>query len=319
MTGPRQTVANFLTHWLEETHKRTIRIHTYHNYQDLLRLHILPVIGHHQLQKLSPQHLETLYAKKLDEGLSEGVVQIMHAMLHKALDTAVLWNILPFNVCDKVTAPRQRRHEMQTLTPEQAQQFLQAAQEHRLKALFVLALATGMRKGEIAGLKWQDISMTYGTLHVRRTISYINKIGIIESEPKTEQGRRSIVLPAFAMEALKEHRLLQLEEQLRAGELWQDHDLVFSTATGDYINPTSTLLKIFKTILKKAGLPDMRFHDLRHSAATLLLSMGVHAKVIQELLGHSQISITMNIYGHVLPSMQQDAMEKMNSLLQKKE
>ncbi len=319
MTGPRQTVANFLTHWLEETHKRNIRLHTYQNYQDLLRLHILPVIGHHQLQKLSPQHLETLYAKKLDEGLSEGVVQIMHAMLHKALDTAVLWNILPFNVCDKVTAPRQKRHEMQTLTPEQAQQFLKAAQEHRLKALFVLALATGMRKGEIAGLKWQDINMTYGTLHVRRTISYVNKIGIIESEPKTEQGRRSIVLPAFAMEALKEHRLLQLEERLRAGELWQDHDLVFSTATGDYINPTSTLLKIFKTILKKAGLPDMRFHDLRHSAATLLLSMGVHAKVIQELLGHSQISITMNIYGHVLPSMQQDAMEKMNSLLQKKE
>ncbi len=242
----------------------------------------------------------------------------MHAILHKALDTAVKWDLLQVNVCDKVSAPRQKRYEIHTLTPEQAQHFLEAVQEHRLKALFVLALSTGMRRGEIVGLKWQDISLTDGTLHVRRTVSYVNRVGFVESEPKTGQGRRKIRLPTFTVEALREHRTRQLEERLLAGELWQDHSLVFCTATGNYINPESTLKTIFKRILKNAGLPDIRFHDLRHSAATLMLSMGVHPKVVQELLGHSQISITMDIYSHVLPSMQQDAMEKMNTLLQKR-
>lgn len=316
VTGPQQKVEQFLTHWLETFQRPTMRVRSFTRYQDLLRLHILPVIGHHQLQKLSPQHIQGLYAQKLKEGLSASTVHSIHTVLHKALDTAVRWHLLSRNVCDHVSLPRQTRYEIHPLTPEQAQQFLKAAENHRLKALFILALVTGMRLGELLGLKWQDINMTENTLQVRRTLSYTNKIGYLETEPKTEKGRRNIFLPAFVIEELKAHRTRQLEERLKVGELWENRDLVFCTAVGSYFNPTSSIQRLFKNILKQAELPTIRFHDLRHSAATLLLGMGVHPKIVQELLGHSNISMTMNIYSHVLPSMQKEAMEKMNTMLQ---
>jgi integrase len=314
VVSPRQTVEQFLTHWLEKAHKPTIRIRTYLRYQQHLRVHILPAIGHYQLQKLSPQHLQAFYTLKLEEGLSARTVSAFHSLLHKALDTAVRWNLLSRNVCDAVSPPRPKRHEIHTLTPEQAQQLLAAVSTHRLKILFILALTTGMRLGEMLGLKWEDI--IDGTLQVRRTLYYINKVGFEEAEPKTEKSRRNIILPAFVVEELKQHRIRQLAERLKAGESWQEHNLMICTVTGDYISPGDISAKLLRGILRKAGLPRIRFHDLRHSAATLLLSMGVHPKVVQELLGHSQISMTMDIYSHVLPSMQKEAMEKINTLLQ---
>jgi integrase len=140
--------------------------------------------------------------------------------------------------------------------------------------------------------------------------------GYVEAEPKTEKGRRSILLPSFAIEALKEHRLRQREAKLRAGPAWREHDYVFCTSVGTHLNPTRDVLDQLKALLQKAGLPGVRFHDLRHSAATMLLSMGVHPKVVQELLGHSQIGMTMDVYSHVLPTMQQDAMIRLNKALQ---
>jgi integrase len=314
MASSRQTVEQFLTHWLEQVHKPTIRIRTYLRYQQHLRVHILPGLGRYQLQKLSPQHVQAFYTLKLEEGLSARTVSAFHSLLHKALDTAVRWNLLSRNVCDAVSPPRPKRREIRTFTPEQAQQLLEAVSNHRLKILFILALATGMRLGELLGLKWEDISD--GTLQVRRTLYYINKVGFEEAEPKTEKSRRNIILPAFVVEELKQHRIRQLEERLKAGESWKEHNLVICTVTGYYISPGDISAKLLRSILRKAGLPRIRFHDLRHSAATLLLSMGVHPKVVQELLGHSQISMTMDIYSHVLPSMQKEAMEKINSVLQ---
>ncbi len=171
-----------------------------------------------------------------------------------------------------------------------------------------------MRLGELLGLKWQDIND--GTLQVRRTLNYVNKVGFKEAVPKTEKSRRNIILPAFVVEELRQHRIRQLEERLKAGEAWQEHDLVICTVTGEYMSPGDISSKLLRSILQKAGLPRIRFHDLRHCSATLLLSMGVHPKVVQELLGHSQISMTMDIYSHVLPTMQKEAMEKINTLLQ---
>ena len=283
-------------------------------YQQHLRVHIIPALGHYQLQKLSPQHLQAFYTLKLEEGLSAQTVFAFHSLLHKALDTAVRWNLLSRNVCDAVSPPRPKRHEIHTLTPEQAQQLLKAVNDHRLKILFVLALATGMRLGELLCLKWQDIND--GSLQVRRTLYYVSKVGFVEAEPKTEKSRRNIILPTFVLEELKQHRIRQLEERLKAGEAWQEHNLVICTVIGGYISPGDISSKLLRNILQKAGLPRIRFHDLRHSAATLLLSMGVHPKVVQELLGHSQISMTMDIYSHVLPTMQKEAMEKINTLLQ---
>jgi integrase len=320
LTGPQQQVGQFLTQWLEDVHKQSIRARTYERYEEIIRLHLIPGLGHHQLQKLLPQHIQSFYQKKLKEGLSPTTVISFHSVLHKALETAVRWNLVARNVCELVSPPRRKRFEIQPLSMEQIHRLLEAAQGHRLEALFVLALATGMRRGELLGLKWQDLDLEKGTLQVRRILTRIpSKLpgkGFEETEPKTDKARRRIVLPPFATEALKQHRVRQKEAKLKAGPAWQEHDYVFCTSLGTHLNPTKDVLDVLKSLLKKAGLPHVRFHDLRHSSATMLLEMKVHPKVVQEILGHSQISMTMDIYSHVLPTMQEEAMSKINEAFQ---
>lgn len=233
------------------------------------------------------------------------------------------WGLVPRNVCDLIAPPHAEGFEIQPLTMEQAHRLLTAARGHRLEALFTLALATGMRRGELLALKWQDSNFTAGTLQIRRILTRIpSKMpgkGYVETEPKTQKSRRSVVIAPFALEALKQHRSRQLAAKLKAGDYWQDHDYVFCTSIGTHLNPSKDVLDQLKVLLKKAGLPDIRFHDLRHSAATILLTEGVHPKVVQELLGHSNISMTMDVYSHVLPSMQQDAISRLNTALGKHE
>jgi integrase len=278
------------------------------------------VLGHHKLQKLSAQHIQAFYTKKLDEGLAPTTVIYYHSVLHNALKTAVKWGLVVQNVCDLVSPPRKQRFEIQPLSVEQVQTLLTAVHAHKWEALYVLALATGMRRGELLGLKWQDINFSTKTLQVRRILSRVptntpNREHVyVEAEPKTQKSRRSVVLAPFAVEALKEHRIRQLETKLKAGQAWQEHDYVFCTSIGTHLNPNHVVVE-FKKLLKQAELPNIRFHDLRHSAATLLLSLGVHPKVVQEVLGHTEISMTMDIYSHVLPGMQQEAMGRLDTVL----
>lgn len=314
LATPQQTVEQFLTQWLEDR-KATLRIRSYERYGEQIRLHIIPVLGYHQLQKLSPQHVQAFYTKKLKEGLSSTTVNGLHAMLHKALEDAVRYNLVARNICDAVSPPRRARYEIQPFSMEQAQQFLTIVKGHSLEALFVLAITTGMRRGEILALKWQDINFSQNSLQVRRIFTRQPGNRYIEAEPKTEKSRRSIQLVPIVVTLLKHHRTHQIEAKLQAGSLWQDHGLVFCTSLGTPLNP-SKVVDRFKTLLKKGGLPAIRFHDLRHSAATMLLSLDVHPKVVQELLGHNQISMTMDIYSHVLPSMQRGAMARLNDALQ---
>jgi integrase len=319
---PQQTVGQFLTDWLEHSHKYSVRPRTYERYEEAIRLHLSPVLGKYKLQKLSAQHVQAFYAKMAGEGLSPSTVNYYHSVLHNALGTAVKWGLVPRNVCDLVTPPRKARFEIQPFTPEQVQSFCDATRGHKWEALFTLALATGMRQGELLGLKWQDINFSTGTLQVRRILTRVpSRTSVkvfIEAEPKTQHSRRSITIASFALESLQQHRQRQEEARKKAGECWQDHDYVFCTLTGTHLRPNHVVDE-FKKLLKKADLPDIRFHDLRHSAATLLLGLGVHPKVVQELLGHTQISMTMDIYSHVLPSMQQDAASKLNTLFTRRE
>ena len=320
LATPQQTVGQFLTDWLEQTHKHSVRPRTYERYEEAIRLHLIPVLGKHRLQKLSAQHVQAFYARMTCEGLSPSTVNYYHSVLHNALGTAVKWGLVPRNVCDLVTPPRKVRFEIQPFTLKQVQSFFDAIRGHKWEALFTLALATGMRQGELLGLKWQDINFTTGILQVRRILTRVpsrtSPRVFIEAEPKTQYSRRSITVASFALESLQQHRLRQEEARKKAGACWQDHDYVFCTLTGTHLRPNHVVDE-FKKLLKKADLPDIRFHDLRHSAATLLLSLGVHPKVVQELLGHTQISMTMDIYSHVLPSMQQDAVSRLNDLLKK--
>ena len=194
------------------------------------------------------------------------------------------------------------------LNPEQVQRLLEAAKGHPQEALFILALATGMRRGELLGLKWQDINLNEGFLQVRRALIRMpTGQGYKETEPKTKTSRRRIVLVPFAVEALKKHRELQLRMRAEVGAVWEDHDYVFCDAARTHLDPGYDVYVQLKKLLEKAGLPDVRFHDLRHSVATLLLSKDIHPKVVQEILGHSSIDITMDIYSHVLPNIQRGA------------
>lgn len=322
ITTPQQTVAHFLQDWLENSQKQSLRPRSYERYEEMVRLHIIPELGRHQLLKLSGQHLQAFYTKKVKEGLSPSTVIGLHIVLHKALDTAVKWNLVARNVCDTVDPPRKIRHEIQPLTLEQIKKLLEVARGHPYEALYVLALATGMRRGELLGLKWQDINFTTGTLQIQRILSRVPRImrnengeTYEEAEPKTQKSRRSVTIAAFALEALKHHRERQLKARAQAGNAWQERDYVFCTSLGTHLLPNDVLEQL-KLLLKKAQLPAFRFHDLRHSAATLLFSQGVHPKIVQELLGHSDISMTMDLYSHMLPTMQQEAMNKLNDVLQ---
>jgi integrase len=251
---------------------------------------------------------------KLGEKLSSSTVNTLHMMLHKALQDAVKWGLLARNVCDAVSAPRRAHFEMKPLTLEQAQLLLEAAKEDSLEALWVLALTTGMRRGEVLALKWQDINFEQAILQVKRIFTRAPGRRYIESEPKTEKSKRGIKLAAVSIETLKQHRIRQLEAKLQAGPAWTDHDLVFCTALGTPLNP-NYVLERFKKLLKKAGLPDMRFHDMRHSVATILLSMGTNPKVVQELLGHNRIQETMDTYSHVLPAIHGEAIKRLEDVL----
>jgi integrase len=313
-TGPQQKLKDYLEHWLEVVHRPTIREGTYEGYRRILDKHILPTLGHLQLHRLTPEHIEALYAKKQkEEGLSPKTIHNIHGLLHEALENAVRRNLVSRNVCDNVSLPRKTRHEFEPLTKKQAQQLLVEVRGHNLEALLTLVVITGMRRGEILALRWKDIDFDNKSLQIRRSMNFISGKGYIEFEPKTAKGRRKITLPAFVCEVLKQHRTRQLEARLKAGTRWQDQDLVFCNRYGGFLDP-SHLRQRFQKVLVDADLPHVRFHDLRHSAATIMLSMGVPAKVVQEILGHSQISMTMDIYSHVLPDIQAEAMNKMGDL-----
>jgi integrase len=309
----RQTVAQYLASWLA-TVKPAVRPRTWTRYEVAIRVHIVPALGKHRLTRLTAQHVQQLYAAKLEEGLASGTVRHLHATLHGALDQAVRLHIIPRNVSDIVTPPRPSRNEMQILTPEQAQTFLRAVSGQRLEALYVLGLTTGMREGELLGLRWRDVDLDAGVLHITSTLHHTRGAWRLDT-PKTAQSRRRVDLAPMAADALRAHRTRQLEERLLAGAHWHDHDLVFTRTDGEPIRRSRLLDLEFRPLLAKAGLPPLRFHDLRHTAATLLLLANVPAKVVSELLGHSNVGITLNRYSHVLPSMQRDAAAAMERML----
>jgi integrase len=261
-----------------------VRLTTYQGYERIVRLHIKPALGRIKLDKLTPVHVRGLYRERLEAGLAPRMVQLVHTTLHKAMKQAVADALIPRNVTEAVKAPRPVKKEMKPLSPDQARTLLESARGERLEALYALALTTGMRQGELLGLKWEDVDIEAGILQVQRTLSTATGGGFSFNPPKTAKGRRSIRIPALALASLRKHRKSQLEERMRLAELWKDNDLVFTTGVGTPISRADLITRSFKPLLRRAGLPDIRFHDLRHTCATLLLSRGVHAELVQELL-----------------------------------
>ncbi len=297
-----QTVEAFLNYWLEIRTK--------------IRKHVLPYIGRTKLQKLTGDMLQSLYSKLLNKKLSPNTVNVVHTILKSAFKDAILWEKLAINPCDKVKPPKRVRKEAEFLDLEQALRLIEVAKGRRLECMITLAVVTGMRRGELFALHWRDVDFEKKVLYVRWSLSYVNADGTgckyVEEQPKTEAGKRMIPLPDIAIEALKQHKARQAEVRLLIGPRWNNLDLVFCNSVGSYWSD-SDHHKAYKSLLKKAGLPaSLRFHDLRHSAATILLAMGVNMKLIQQRMGHSDVKITLGLYAHVTDSMQEQLVEMLN-------
>jgi len=315
-TGPQQSLKSYLEEWLEQVYRPTIKPLTYQQCRSAVYHHLIPALGSIPLQKLTAAQVQKLCTQKLDEGLAPRTVAVIHAMLHRALENAVKWGLVSRNVAKLVTLPRVERYNAQTLTVEQAEKLLNVAQVSRYRTLLLMAMTTGMREGELLALHWEDIDFDQSIVFVHRTVSRITGRGHVESEPKTRTSRRRIVLPDVTLKALQEHKKFQEQIRLKAAHKWSERGLVFANNHGSYLS-ADWMRTIFHRLLVEAGLPYMRFHDLRHSAATILLAAGVHPKMVQELLGHSTISMTMDVYSHVLPSMQQEMAHKIDGLFKR--
>jgi integrase len=308
------TVREYLERWLEDSVRRSVKATTYQSYGSLVRLHVCPTLGSTKLGTLTPAHVQTLYRAKLEEGLAPKSVKYIHTTLHRALKQAVRWGLVPRNAAAEADPPRVRIPEIRPLSPIQARTLLDAAKGNRLEALYVLAVTTGMRQGELLGLGWEDVDLESRTVRVRRTLT-LAKGGPRLTEPKTRGSRRSIRLTASAVEALERHRERQEAEGAASKGYWGDRGLVFRTRRGTPIRRDNLHDKHWKPLLRRAGLPDIRFHDLRHTCATLLLTKSVHPKIVSEMLGHSSIAITLDTYSHVIPGMQEVAALAMEDTL----
>jgi integrase len=310
----RLTVRELVDQWLASK-EATVRSSTYRRYADLMRGHILPAIGGVRLARLSPAHLQQLYADRLATGLSSTSVNHLHFVLHGALHQAVRWGLVVRNVSEMVDPPRRKAPEAKTWNATQVAAFLAAGDETHLVALWRLALLTGMRRGELLGLKWEDVDLEKGFLSVQRTLSR-GKGGTWElGRPKTTSGRRSIALPSSCVTVLRKHRAAQHTERLRLGPIWEDNGFVFTNHTGGWLHVNSLMYQ-YTNVIEAAEVPRIRFHDLRHTSATMSLAQGTHPKIVQERLGHSDIGMTLNRYSHVTPGMQREAADALDKAIE---
>ena len=290
-------VGEYLDKWLA-TIRGTLAPNTVRRHEELTRIHIKPALGKAKLSKLDPLRVQSCYRSKLDEGLSAATVVKIHSTLSKSLKQAVRWRLIPLNVCESVTPPRIARTEIAPLDARQIKALLKAAEGTDLHALWVLLATTGLRIGEALALRWNDLDPEARTLRVNRTV-FRNVL----SQPKTQSSRRTIKLSGLAMGALRQHP--------------RTADLIFCTGSGKPINVSNLRNRSWKRLLGCAGLPpSTRLHDIRHSTATLLLSRGVPVKVVSEMLGHAGVGITLSVYAHVLPDMQDEAAKAMDSVFE---
>ena len=315
VVGPRQTVAEYLAVYLRDSAAPRLRPRTLESYTRMLEMHALPELGHLRLDKVTPAHLRALYRQKLDEGLSPRSVQYLHAILRRALRDAERDGVLPRNVAAQVDPPRSARPEQRALTATEGRTLAAAAMGDSLEALYLLALTSGMRQGELLGLQWQDIDWEQSRLAVQRSVSHPHAGGWMFVEPKSKTSRRSVPIHPAILLSLKRHKARQNEQRLSAGSHWEDHDLIFASAVGTPLNPTNLIRKSFRPLLEKAGLRRVRFHDLRHSTATLLFAGREHPKNVQQLLGHSQITTTMDTYSHAVPGMDEEMVGRLGRVL----
>lgn len=317
MVDERRRLGDFLDMWLSDVVKPNREYPTWNGYEQRVRLHIKPTLGHVPLARLTAADVHRLLNDKRAEGLSPRSVQYVHATLRAALGVAERWGYVARNVATLVKSVNLERHEVRPFTPEEARRLLAAAEQDRLGALFAVALSVGLRPGEALALAWEDVDLDGQppTVRVRRSIRCEAGRGLVLTDkPKTQRSRRTIPLPVVCSRALRRHRKKQTEERLAAGEWWQDSGLVFTTGQGAPLDERN-VIRHFDRLQERAGVERHRLYDARHTAATLLLAQGVPARVVMETLGHSSFQLTMDTYTHVMPVLMSEAADAMDRAL----
>lgn len=316
------TVKAYLERWLSDYAKPNTSGKTYERYAEIVTSQLVPAIGHHKLTRLQPLHIQALYSEALKSGrrnkkggLSPRTVLHIHRVLHQALGQAVRWQLLVRNPAAAVEPPRPQATEMKVLSEVDTARMLAIASQSDLWIPILLAVTTGMRRGEILALTWSDVDLKAGTVSVTKSLEETRE-GLSIKAPKTAKGRRTIPLPRLAVDALKAHKVAQAEYRLRLGDVYKDLGLVCPAPDGTLRQPDS-FSQSFQIFLGKTGVSRVRFHDLRHTHATQLLRQGVHPKVVAERLGHSSITLTLDTYSHVVPGLQEEAARQLDRVLRK--
>lgn len=310
----RLNLSDYLVRWLDESARPGLRPRVFESYEMIVRRHLIPALGSLRLVQLSPRDVQGFLATKQKAGLSARTIQYQHAVLRRALRDAERLGLVQRNVARLVSPPRVETKEVVPPTAAEVRTFFIAIAGHRDEALFTLAVATGLRQSELLGLTWADIDFDGHKVTVRRTLQRYERAYHLD-EPKTQRSRRTLHVPPPVETALLGHRVRQMEEQLRLGSTWANSwDLVFTDSFG---SPRSgiQLTRSYQALLEAARLPRQRFHDLRHAAATFMLTEGVSLRTAMEVLGHSQIHVTANTYSHVMPELKEDAAKRVSALL----
>ena len=307
----RMTVGRLLTDWLDSSIAPSKRANTVSAYSSWVNNHIIPGLGRVKVARLTPQMVERFLLSKRTT-LSPRSIHHIRAVLRAALNHALKWGLVQRNAAELVDLPRLQRHEITIFTPEQAMAFVDGVSEDPRGAVYVVALTVGLRQGEALGLQWRDIDLDAMSLTVRHSLQRVGG-GTILAEPKSETSHRTLALPSLTVDALRRRRSEQLQDRLRAGGEWYESDLVFTDQTGRPLNGSATTRR-FHRVLAELGLPDMRFHDLRHSCASLLLAKNVHPRLVMEMLGHSSYTLTMNTYSHVIPALRREVADQMEAV-----
>ena len=306
----KTTLTTYLEKWLSDYAKPNLTPRSYERYESITRKHLIPSLGNILLTQLRPEHLQKLYAAKLKEGLSARSVKYQHVILHKALQTAIKWGLVSRNVADGVDVPKAQRGEMITWDEDDIARFLKAAESTPYYALFYTALFTGARRGELLLLRWSDVDLLFNpTISVSRSLHQLKDNSFVYTEPKTAKSRRTIALSPSVIPILSDHR-----EKMRVILPIREDALVFSTPEGTPLRP-NTVSRAWTILAARCGVKVIRFHDARHTHASLMLKQGIHPKIVQERLGHSGIAITLDTYSHVAPGLQEAAAAQFDKLV----
>lgn len=305
----KETVAAFLDDWMEKVVAHHTKETTQNTYRWIVNSYLKPALGRTELGKLSPDQVQDMLHEKHKAGLAPRTVLHIYTVLHTALKHAALQMKVPLNVADRVKRPKADKAKMNILNPEQGRRFLQAIQEDRFHALYMLALYLAIRQGELLGLRWSDVDWEKGTITIAQTISDISG-HLIFNTPKSESSRRTLDVPAPALADLKKWRAEYLKERLLVGEAWVDPDLAFPTGIGTKYSANNLRKRSLPKLLKDADCPPIQFRELRHTGISMMIGMGLSAKDVQEIAGHADVSTTLNVYSHVWKQQKTAAAQK---------